>query len=251
MDSKSVSKDPDRRRAMLTMVYVVSGRLLLATSFADMTPKMVYDLSRTFPYHRQPKSARPIDMLQRAVPMVYDFDVTPGWRQLCLYNGQSPTKPAAVSVALSGTRADGTLGLDPGAEYYVYDFWNDAFVGRLKGSDTLKQELRAGEARMLSIHKARNVPQFISTNRHVMQGYVDLVVKPVWTARTKTLKGTSAVVANDPYEIVIACNGMVPAEAKASEGKAVIGWKDKAKGIATLKLTTDKTKEIQWSVRFE
>lgn len=33
MDSKALVKDQDQRRAMLTMVYVVSGRLLLATSF--------------------------------------------------------------------------------------------------------------------------------------------------------------------------------------------------------------------------
>jgi len=251
MDSKALSKDPDQRRAMTTMVYVVSGRLLLATSFANMTPEMVHDLSRTFPYHSQPKSARPIDLLLRKVPMVYDFDVTSDWHQLCLYNGQNARQPVTVSVALSGVRAGGALGLDADAEYYVYDFWNDAFVGRLKGSDTIKQKLRGGEARMLSVHKVQNVPQFISTNRHVMQGYVDLVAKPKWTAPDKTLKGTSAVVAGDPYEVVIACNGMIPTEAKASKGQATIGWKDKGKTIATLKLTTDKTKDIQWSVKFE
>ena len=251
MDSKAVAKDRDRRRAMLTMVYVVSGRLLLATSFATMTPEMVHDLSRTFPYHKQPKSARPIDLLLRPIPMVYDFDIAPDWHQLCLYNGQSVVQPATISAPLSGVRADGALGLDARGEYYVYDFWNDALVGRLKGTETLEQELRAGEARMLSVHRVRGVPQFISTNRHVMQGYVDLVTKPKWVAGSRTLQGASAVVARAPYELVFACNGMKPVEAQASGGKATLGWKDKGKGIAVLRLRSDKTADIQWSVRFE
>jgi hypothetical protein len=250
MDSKTMSGNQEQRRAMLTMAYVVSGRLLLATSFANMTAEMVHDLSRTFPYHTEPKSARPIDMFQRGVPMVYDFDVNPDWHQVCLFNGNTK-QSAEISVPFSGNRADGALGLDASADYYVYDFWNDTFIGRLKGTATLEQNLRAGEARMLSVHKAQNVPQFISTSRHVMQGYVDLVTKPKWTAGENALKGASTVVAKDPYELVFACNGMTPVEAGASTGRATVEWKDKDKGIATLKLITDETVDIQWSIRFE
>lgn len=33
---------------------------------------------------------------------------------------------------------------------------------------------------MLSVHRVRDVPQFISTSRHVMHGFLDLVGKPGW-----------------------------------------------------------------------
>ena len=212
---------------------------------------MVHDLSRTFPYHTARKSARPIDLLLRDVPMVYDFDVTSDWHQLCLYNGQSTTEPTIVKIPLSGDRADGALGLDPEGNYYLYDFWNDIFPGKLKGTDTLTQKLRGGEARMLSVHKVQEVPQFIATNRHVMQGYLDLVKTPEWSGWKKHLKGTSKVVANDAYELVLACNGRTPVSVSASTGEAVLGWKDLANGIAVLILTAATTTEDQWSVQFE
>lgn len=38
------------------------------------------------------------------------------------------------------------------------NFWNNNFVGKVKGNQELKQKLRPGEARMLSIHEAVNYP---------------------------------------------------------------------------------------------
>ena len=251
MDAKTISTVEEERRAMLTMAYVVSGRLLLGTSFAHMSPAMVRDLSRSFPYHTEPKSARPIDLLLRSTPMIYDFKVTDGWHQLCLFNGRGADQPTEVQVPLSGEPADGALGLDPAADYWLYDFWNDVPAGKLKGSDTLRQKLRAGEARMLAIHKAQDVPQFISTNRHLMQGYLDLLEKPEWKKAESALKGVSAVVANDPYELVFACNGLVPRAAKASVGEASLGWKDEKSGIAVLTLKTNGNAEVRWRILFQ
>jgi hypothetical protein len=101
------------------------------------------------------------------------------------------------------------------------------------------------------VHKVQPNPQFISTNRHVMQGYIDLVVKPKWSEEKKSLSGLSKVIENDPYELVFACNGRTPKDAEVSSGEAALGWKDKAKGIAVLTLKTKKTAGIQWAVTFE
>jgi hypothetical protein len=251
MDAKAVVKDQEQRRAMVTMAYVVSGRLLLGTGFANMSPAMVHDLARTFPYHTERKSARPIDLLLRDVPMVYDFDVNDDWHQLCLYNGESTNEAAVVKVPLSGDRSDGALGLDPDADYYLYDFWNDVFPGKVKGSTTLQQKLRGGEARMLSVHKVQDVPQFISTSRHVMQGYLDLVKKPEWNESSQALEGVSAVVANDPYELVFACNGRTPVSVSASGGDAELDWKDEASGIGVLLLKTRDGGDVRWSLSFK
>ena len=251
MDAKAVSRNQEERRAMVTMAYVVSGRLLLGTGFANMTPDMVHDLARTFPYHTRRKSARPIDLLLRDVPMIYDFDVNDDWHQLTLYNGESTNEAVVVKVPLSGDRTGGALGLDPKADYYLYDYWNDVFPGKLKGSDTLQQKLRGGEARMLSVHKVQEVPQFLSTSRHLMQGYLDLVEKPEWNADDQVLAGTSAVVANDPYELVFACNGWIPLLATSTFGEATLGWKDEKRGIAVLTLDHDANADAEWRIEFQ
>ena len=177
MDSKELNSswkskdwngdDKDGRRMMLTMAYVAASRLLIANSFRDLSKETLYDLSRTFPYHTEPKSARPIDVfVHEGHPRVYDFAVTPDWHQVTLYNNTLPTREEIIAVPLAGDAADGALGLDRDAEYHVYDFWNDAFAGTVKGAGTLTQTLRPGEARMLSIRKVRKHPQVLSSTRH-------------------------------------------------------------------------------------
>ena len=111
--------------------------------------------------------------------------------------------------------------------------------------------LSGGEARMLSVHKMRDVPQFISTNRHVMQGYLDLLDMPEWKKDEGVLEGVSAVVAKDPYELVIACNGRIPASVDVSNGEGKLGWKDQQKGIAVLNLQTAENANVRWKVRFD
>ncbi|MFC1463008.1 hypothetical protein ACFLQU_05305, partial [Verrucomicrobiota bacterium] len=87
----------DGVRAMFTMTYVASARLLLANSFTQMTPEHLYDLSRVIPFHSAPQSARPIDLFNgNPYPRVYDFKVDDGWHQLTFYNtavesGEWPT----------------------------------------------------------------------------------------------------------------------------------------------------------------
>jgi len=161
----------------------------------------------------------------------------------------SPTSRSGCSDR--GERADGALGLEPDANYYLYDFWNDRFTGKIKGGRTLRQKLRGGEARMLSVHKVQDVPQFISTSRHVMQGYLDLVEKPKWMKEEGVLEGVSAVVAKDPYELVFACNGRIPVSVQVSKGEADLNWKDQQKGIAVLTLKTAENADVRWKVSFE
>jgi len=236
----------DGRRMTLTMAYVAASRLLLATSFRDMSPSALHDLSRTFPYHSQPMSARPIDaFVTEGWPRVYDFEVSPEWHQVTLYNTTDPTVPLRLEVPLSGERADGTLGLDPSRSYYVYDFWNDRLVGKLAGTGRLVQELRPGEARMLSVHAVEDHPQFISTNRHIMQGYVDMAQLPRWDPGSRTLEGASRVVGGETYKVVIALNGHAPLDASPDcRIDALPGGE-----LAVLSIDRPANETVEWKVR--
>ena len=252
MDSKSLTgawknrgwtgSDSDGRRMTLTMAYVAASRLLLANSFRDLKPETLHDLERTFPYPTEPRSARPVDAFSHdGWPRVYDFAVTSGWHQVTLFNNTMPTREETITVPLAGDTADGALGLDPGQEYYVYDFWNDRFVGKLKGTGVLQETLRPGEARMLSVHKVESHPQFLSTNRHLMQGYYELSdVK--W--EDHRLTGKAKVVAKAPFQIVIALNGRQPIEGQnltlSADGQ-----------LAVLEIVRPGNETVEWSVGFK
>jgi hypothetical protein len=164
--------NPLQRKSILTLSYAVSGRLLLTESFSKFSKEVIHDLSRVFPFHPTSLSARPLHLFTGGLP-VLDFPVSPDWHQLVLYNDTG--EPAAFRIDFSGNTAAGALGLDGARSYYVYDFWNDRFAGKTDGRDKLEQMVDPGEARMLSVHAVQDHPQWISTNRHIMQGYVDLL----------------------------------------------------------------------------
>ena len=258
----------DGMHAMYTMSYVATGRLLIALSFSKMTKDQLNGLSRVFPFHSAPQSARPIDAFTGIeFPEIYDFKVNAKWHQLTLYNtqlknGKWPTHwvevnkaledeliETTIQVDLSSDNVDGGLALNPEKKYYFYDFWNDNFLGMFEGDGLLEQTLRPGEARMISVHEVEPNPQFISTNRHIMQGYVDMARYPVWDADKKELSGISKVVSGETYKVVIALNGFIPdkAKAKATAGIEIV---DEKNGLVVLSLDSKENRDVAWSVSF-
>ncbi|HHJ09811.1 MAG TPA: hypothetical protein ENK25_02840 [Bacteroidetes bacterium] len=250
-DSKNIVRYQDNRdkvRSILTMAYVVSGRLLLANSFSEFSPTILRDITRTFPYHTQHKSARPVDAFVSPSPMVYDFEVDKTWHQVTFYNPDEK-KGRLIGINMSGQPVDGALGLDKNKSYYVYDFWNDNYCGIIKGTERLEQRLRPGEARMLSVREQFDHPRIISTNRHIMQGYLD-VTSTSWDPETKTLRGSSKIIGNDPYVITIAAEGFAPVGSSCGSSNTKSELTTLPDGLVRLILTTTKNLEENWSVIF-
>ncbi len=273
MDAKNpfhgVPDNLDGVRSMFTMAYVVSGRLLLGASFSKMTDEQLYILSRVFPYHKEPKSARPVDAFSGGdLPQVYDFEVNPQWHQVTFFNTtyDSPEwkkaadgsklepmgKPiaATIGVDLGKNTAWGGLGLNPSKKYYIFDYWNDRLVGIFPGSARLEQALRPGEARMMSVHEAEDRPQFLSTNRHIMQGYADLP-RCEWDGNKRELRGTSKVIGGETYKVVIAINGWRPKAANAAGAKGNVRVIEAKAGLAELSLDRAQNGDTKWTISFD
>ncbi|MBN1387584.1 MAG: hypothetical protein JW965_04010 [Bacteroidales bacterium] len=251
-DSKNIARLQDNRdyvRAVLTMAYVVTGRLLLANSFEQFTPETLWDITRTFPYHAENKSARPVDAFVSASPKVYDFEVDPQWHQVTFYNPDFENS-RKIGIKISGQPVDGALGLKKNKSYYVYDFWNDNYVGKLKGSMLLEQQLRAGEARMMSVRECLNRPQVLSTDRHIMQGYIDMVEKPVWNQKQKVLYGVSSLVEEDPYSIVIALNGYKIDNVSSTDSECTYEYLVSNNNLVKITLLSDQNRDSRWEFKF-
>lgn len=250
-DSKNIVRlqhDRDKVRSVLTMAYVVTGRLLLANSFSQFTPETLWDITRTFPYHTENQSARPVDAFVAPSPTVYDYEIDSLWHQVTFYN-PSMDRSRQIGINIAGQPVDGALGLDKDKSYYVYDFWNDHFVGKLKGDMRIEQELRAGEARMMSVKESLDRPQILSTNRHLMQGYLD-VVSSSWNPETKTLSGVSKVVGNDPYIVILAANGLDKLDCSSKDATTNLALSEDPNGLLRLTLLRPENGEVSWSVTF-
>jgi hypothetical protein len=251
-DSKNIARLQDKRdqlRAVLTMAYVCTGRLLLANSFSQFSQDTLWDLTRTFPYHTTPKSARPVDAFVSEVPSVYDFEVDPQWHQVTFYNADQDSS-TLVGIDISGPQVEGALGLNESKEYYLFDFWNHHFIGRIDGDSRLEQELRPGEARMISVRECLDHPQVVSTNRHIMQGYLDLL-KVEWDEKRQVLTGVSKVVGDDPYILSIALNGYSTKKSRCTDKGTQAHLSSPKNGIVELSLERPENGTIEWSVSFK
>jgi hypothetical protein len=250
-DSKNLARlqgNRDHVRAVLTMAYVVTGRLLLANSFVQLSPETFHDLTRTFPYHTSAKSARPVDAFVSDSPAVYDFEVNPGWHQVTFFNADK-SSPRAVGIDLSGPQVNGALGLNADREYYCFDFWNHRFIGKQKGDTRLAQQLRPGEARMISVRECLQRPQVLSTDRHVMQGYLDLQ-REQWDGSQRVLTGVSKIVGGDPYTVTLALNGHSLGKLECANPQVATRLSPPSNGIVEFSLTGPENATVEWTVSF-
>ncbi len=265
----------DGWRAAISMTYTTSGRMEVGKYFEKMTKEMLFDLSRAVPLLAAPaKSARPVDAFSgKLYPEVYDFSINPQWHVLTFYNTKiegetwptsssdywalnkqfEPKKmlPNTIAVSLGDKTDDGGLAFDKKKMYYVFDFWNWNYVGKLAGAASLEQTLRPGEARVLAVHEAIDHPQFLSTSRHLLQGYLDMVKQPVWNGNSGTLAGTSKLVGDETYKIIVAANGYKLKGCEAQKAKCSIKPVDEEKGVYEIGLTSTENADVEWRVQFE
>jgi len=237
----------DARRTMLTLVGLLSGRLELATSFGSMTVEMKHDITRLYPVLQKPKSFRPVDMLLcDKHPNVYVYNIDPSWSQIILCNNENTEQ--IISAPFSGVQYETvSLGLKPDKRYYVYDFWNNTLVGNFSGREKLSVKLAKNQSLVYSVHQVKDHPQFISTNRHVMQGLMELH-DVRWDRVNRIYSGRADVIGGETMEIVIALNGYNVLTANSNSG--TINIKNIGNGLALLKIDCKDNKKVNWSLSF-
>jgi hypothetical protein len=249
-DTKTVHDlAPDIRKSMLTMVFLSSGRFDMATSYSLFTPEITRDFTRVFPHYREPKTARPLDAFTGVRnPQVYDLALTPDWHQIALFNtGAAKT---VVSTAISGDSVGNAVGLDAAAQYHAYEFWTETYLGKLDGNAKVSRELAPKCCAMVSLRKAEANPQVISTNRHLLQGWVELSgVK--WDAESKTLAGTAKVIGGEPFKIVVANNGAKSPKIGVEDAKASIAPHPTSADLVVVTLECEANTDVTWRVSYE
>ena len=204
---KIAAESRDRLRQVLTLLYLLTGRLLLANSFRDMGAELVHDLSRIYPAHTAPLTPRPLDAFAGGeLPLVYGMWMTPDHCLIVLLN-PDPEKDRELSVPLLAPPMDGGPGLPEGSAWMAWDFWNDAFIGEFPASSTLSQSLRPSEARAISLRKKRPFPHLITSDRHLLQGFLE-IDEETCDAPSKQLFISLSLVKGEPLKLVFHHAGM-------------------------------------------
>ena len=84
----------------------------------------------------------------------------------------------------------------------------------------------------------------------MMQGYVDMIKKPVWNAQKMELSGVSSVVAGEPYAIIVTLNGYSTESAFAEHAECNVEALDSGDQLARISILSDKTENISWGLKF-
>jgi len=126
-------------------------------------------------------TARPLDLFDREMPSLWHMhckNEAGQWDAVGVFNFED--QPQDRTVELS------SLGLPPGAEIAVFEFWEEKFLGLCKDRVTLSMAPRT--ARVLLIHRLPTRPQVIATNMHVLGGYHE-ITRLAWDEAKGTLSG--------------------------------------------------------------
>ena len=144
-----------------------------------------------------------------------------------------------------------SLWLKPGITYLGFDFWKSRFIGEM--TDRLKFTVQPGSVALISLHEKSGKPQFISTDRHVSQGGVELE-NVSWNQDTKILTGISTGPRNTSHNVFVYLPGEHPWTWGGNARYRDYGsysLKLAGRNIVRVYVRFDKSDHVSWEIRTE
>lgn len=140
----------------------------------------------------------------------------------------------------------GELGLDPGKEYQVFEFWTKKYLGLFKGKFEPGNLDPYYNCQMLCIREKQDHPQLIATSRHISCGGLE-VGNLGWTG--KSLEGKSSLVGMDEYTIYLYEPDGFSLKSFSCSGTEIL--KNKRDGaIRTITIRSKADCEVNWTAEY-
>lgn len=174
-----------------TVVVALPGQMMFSgDKLATLRPERMKLLQQALPVC----GVRPLDLFPYFDMLpVWDLKVRRAfgeWDVVALFNWSDAEAGVGFDFA--------EIGLSAEADYAVYEFWTHAYQGVRKGR--FETAVPAHGVRLLAVHRAQPHPQFLSSDRHVTQGAVELTAL-AWDAGNKMLSGTVKAVKGFPLTL--------------------------------------------------
>jgi hypothetical protein len=200
--------DLEQARLATTVVSLPGQMMFSGDKLAQLKPERMRLLQQALPVC----DVRPLDLFPyfEMLP-VWDLKVRRpfgDWDVVALFNWSEKETPVGFDFV--------ELGLDASAEYTLDEFWTRTFQGVRKSR--FEMSVPGHGVRLLAVHRAQPHPQFLSSDRHVTQGAVELT-QLAWDADAKTLSGSVKIVGGYPLTLRFRIPaGFASPEVKAGPG---------------------------------
>jgi hypothetical protein len=169
-------------QAAATLVALSGGHMISGDRLPDLDATRLEILKKVFPSYGE--AARPVDLFDTDRHSVFALRIEKPfgtWTVAGFFN-RSENEPAEHVFPLD------RLWLDPAKTYLAFDFWRERFHGEV--TREIRVKVPPSSVTLLALHEKRGQPQVLSTDRHVLQGAVELE-QVAWNAETRILQGTS------------------------------------------------------------
>ena len=238
-------------RVWATIMGLTGQSLMSSDRLTDLPESRVELLRRVYPA----TDIRPLDLYRPAntrKPLI-DLKVSQLGRDYDVVGVFNYDAEESSNHLLSWS----ALGLDSTAMYHVYDFWNHTYYGAWKHGVFI--DVPPGDVRVMTLVRATDRPELVSTSRHITQGWVDLRALEHGGSATKpSLTGESRVIGGDAYTLTVGLPRgessfrIATARAKGSANAAPVrvSWASH-QGYATVTIRSDSTQVVRWGIDFE
>ena len=169
-------------QAAATLIALTGGNVISGDRLPDLDATRLEILRKIYPSFGE--AARPVDLFDTDQHTVFALKIRREFGEWTVVGLFNPSETEVMERVLPVDR----LGLSGTKTYLAYDFWGERVHGEVTGE--LRVQVLPASVLLLSLHEKRGTPQVISTDRHVLQGAVELE-QVDWDAATRTLRGTS------------------------------------------------------------
>lgn len=183
---------------------------------------------------------RAFDADQQPYCHLYALDVNKSFEQW-LVLGRTGGSPAEIGLT--------DLGLDPGREYLVFEYWSRRLLGAIPGTGILHFPAIDPyfNCQVFILRTRQPHPQLVATGRHVTGGGVDLE-NVAWDGTV--LSGESLLTAGDPYQLYLTCPAGYRYLDASAAGAGVQPPAAPAGHFLTVTLSSPESRRITWQIRF-
>ena len=232
-------------QAVASLIALTGGNTMSGDRLFTMDPSKLEIIRKVFP--SAGINAKPVDLWDSVTPTVFAARVKKDfgeWTIAAFFNPDL-NEPVLKQFPLS------RIWLDPDKIYLCWDFWKEQFLGETKDSIFIRTD--PGSVTLLSLNEKRNVPQVISTTRHVMQGAIE-VENIIFNNSSSTLSGVSLGPEGSSHSVIVYIPDSYkwsPKQTKLYDDFENYTIKKTDYNILRIYLNFNNTTRIKWRVEFD
>jgi len=185
----------EQSQAAATLIAFSGGNLFSGDRLTQLDASKLEILRKITPSLGE--AAVPVDLFDHDMQYAFALPVERPfgrWTLLAVFN---PSLTEAVARTFRLER----LGLRPERRYVAFDFWKQQLIGEVHG-DELAVVVQPGSVTLLALHERSGRPQFVSTDRHVGQGALE-IEDLQWDEKAKALFGTSTGPLHTAHQVFV------------------------------------------------